>query len=267
MRTEILPVNPDQPESGPIARAAEVLRHGGLVAFPTETVYGLGANALEATAIARIFAAKGRPANNPLIVHVGQARQAIDVVGDWPETAARLAEHFWPGPLTLVLPRGKNVCAAVSGSWAHGGRASPGSSRGPGPAPGRRRPHRCTQRQSFRLPVAHLRRARPAQPRRPHRTPAGRRPSSRRPGIDCAGPDHPPTAPASSRIDYSFADRRTNWTDCPSAADDRVRHVSLAFTGSLDAPLCSANAAGMRGRRGSGPGPRTRGAAAKRSAG
>ena len=117
MRTEILPVNPDQPESGPIARAAEVLRHGGLVAFPTETVYGLGANALEATAIARIFAAKGRPANNPLIVHVGQARQAIDVVGDWPETAARLAEHFWPGPLTLVLPRGKNVCAAVS---AHG---------------------------------------------------------------------------------------------------------------------------------------------------
>ena len=80
--------------------------HGGkLVAFPTETVYGLGANALDASAVARIFAAKGRPAYNPLIVHLADASQIHEVAASWPEPASRLAERFWPGPLTLVLPR------------------------------------------------------------------------------------------------------------------------------------------------------------------
>jgi L-threonylcarbamoyladenylate synthase len=79
------------------------------VAFPTETVYGLGANALDATAVARIFEAKGRPANNPLIVHVGEAGEAQRVAAAWPSTAARLAERFWPGPLTLVLPKRSEV--------------------------------------------------------------------------------------------------------------------------------------------------------------
>ncbi|HUH14167.1 MAG TPA: L-threonylcarbamoyladenylate synthase, partial [Longimicrobiales bacterium] len=82
------------------------LRAGGLVAFPTETVYGLGGHALDPAAVRRIFAAKGRPAHNPLIVHVPDAHAARALVAAWPERAARLADAFWPGPLTLVLPRG-----------------------------------------------------------------------------------------------------------------------------------------------------------------
>jgi L-threonylcarbamoyladenylate synthase len=77
-------------------------------------VYGLGAHALDAAAVARIFEAKGRPANNPQIVHVSGAAAAAEVVAEWPESAARLAERFWPGPLTLVLPRGGAVPAAVT---------------------------------------------------------------------------------------------------------------------------------------------------------
>jgi L-threonylcarbamoyladenylate synthase len=87
-----------------IAAAAELLRAGQLVALPTETVYGLGADATDERAVARIFAAKGRPRFNPLIVHVAAAADAAALV-DWPEPAARLAARFWPGPLTLVLPR------------------------------------------------------------------------------------------------------------------------------------------------------------------
>jgi len=92
-----------------IREAAAVLRAGGLVAFPTETVYGLGANALDATAVGRIFAAKGRPATNPLIVHVAEIAEAQTLVTTWPATARCLAERFWPGPLTLVLPRRPTV--------------------------------------------------------------------------------------------------------------------------------------------------------------
>lgn len=88
-----------------LERAAAVIRGGGLCAFPTETVYGLGANALDAEAVARIFVAKGRPANNPLIVHVADAAGAQRVVKAWPPAAEALAARFWPGPLTLVLPR------------------------------------------------------------------------------------------------------------------------------------------------------------------
>src|SRR6516165_12700124 len=97
--TLTLRINPDKPEPEIITRAAAILRDGGLVAFPTETVYGLGADALNAAAVARIFAAKGRPANNPLIVHLADAAQVREVAADWPPRAARLAERFWPGPL------------------------------------------------------------------------------------------------------------------------------------------------------------------------
>ena len=86
-----------------LRRAAELIRSGRLVAFPTETVYGLGANALDAAAVARIFAVKGRPRTSPLIVHVDSVAMARGLVLDWPEAAARLAERYWPGPLTLVL--------------------------------------------------------------------------------------------------------------------------------------------------------------------
>ena len=87
-----------------IEHAARLLRAGRLVAFPTETVYGLGANALDAEAVARIYAVKGRPATSPLIVHVDSIEMAKTVVAAWPDTANRLARRFWPGPLTLVLP-------------------------------------------------------------------------------------------------------------------------------------------------------------------
>ncbi len=102
--------------SDTISRAAELLRGGGLVAFPTETVYGLGANALDATAVARIFAAKGRPATNPIIVHVADASLVSTVATDWPDVAQQLAAKFWPGPLTLVLPKRVDVPGAVTAS-------------------------------------------------------------------------------------------------------------------------------------------------------
>ncbi len=88
-----------------IARAASLLRTGRLVAFPTETVYGLGANALDAEAVARIYAVKRRPATSPLIVHVASIEMAQSLVAKWPETADRLARKFWPGPLTLVIEK------------------------------------------------------------------------------------------------------------------------------------------------------------------
>lgn len=103
---------PDGPEA--IAEAARRLRAGGLVAFPTETVYGLGALALDPAAVARVFAAKGRPATNPLIVHVADAAMARRVVAAWPGAAERLAAAFWPGPLTLVLEKREGVPAAVT---------------------------------------------------------------------------------------------------------------------------------------------------------
>ncbi len=105
MNTEILRVDPESPQPAIIARAAELLRTGRLVAFPTETVYGLGANALDAMAVRSIFTAKGRPASNPVIVHVADPAQVVNVAASWPETAARLAARFWPGPLTIVVPK------------------------------------------------------------------------------------------------------------------------------------------------------------------
>jgi L-threonylcarbamoyladenylate synthase len=114
MKTAVIVVDPHAPQAEAIARAAEVLRGGGLVSFPTETVYGLGANALDADAVAHIFAAKGRPAHNPVIVHIPEASSVRQVAAAWPEAAARLAERFWPGPLTLVLPRNEKVADVVT---------------------------------------------------------------------------------------------------------------------------------------------------------
>lgn len=106
MRTEILPFDPAS-----VVRAAELLRAGSVVAFPTETVYGLGARADDAAAVGRIFEAKGRPSTNPLIVHVANVAAARDLVVDFPPAAERLAAAFWPGPLTLVLRRKTGVVA------------------------------------------------------------------------------------------------------------------------------------------------------------
>jgi L-threonylcarbamoyladenylate synthase len=102
MQTELLQIDANEPDASVLARAADVLKRGGLVAFPTETVYGLGANALDAAAVARIYVAKGRPARNPLIVHVLDSTQARELA-EWDDRAEKLAARFWPGPLTLVL--------------------------------------------------------------------------------------------------------------------------------------------------------------------
>jgi L-threonylcarbamoyladenylate synthase len=101
-------------ERGAIERAADCLRSGGLVAFPTETVYGLGVNALDAAAVRRLFEAKGRPADDPLIVHVASIDQVSQLVSGMPERALELAQRFWPGPLTLVMPRGELVPREVT---------------------------------------------------------------------------------------------------------------------------------------------------------
>ncbi|HEY0972376.1 MAG TPA: L-threonylcarbamoyladenylate synthase [Gemmatimonadales bacterium] len=110
----VIRVDPHHPDPEVIARAAALLRAGELVAFPTETVYGLGAHALDADAVKKIYTAKGRPSFNPVIVHVGHASQARDVAAAWPAEAQRLADRFWPGPLTLVLPKRPEVPDEVS---------------------------------------------------------------------------------------------------------------------------------------------------------
>jgi L-threonylcarbamoyladenylate synthase len=92
-----------------VARAAELIRAGKLVAFPTETVYGLGANALDAAAVARIFEAKGRPRTSPLIVHVDSVEMARALAAEWPDAAEKLARRYWPGPLTLVVPKRRDT--------------------------------------------------------------------------------------------------------------------------------------------------------------
>ncbi len=103
--TRVILLDPDRPDPDALDLGARIIKQGGLVAFATETVYGLGANATDAVAVARIFAAKERPAINPLIVHVLNSAQARACVAEWPVSAERLARSFWPGPLTLVLRR------------------------------------------------------------------------------------------------------------------------------------------------------------------
>jgi L-threonylcarbamoyladenylate synthase len=98
-----------------IARAVEILVRGGVIAFPTETVYGLGADAFSADAVAQVFRLKGRPSHNPLIVHVSGEAVAGECAGHWPSEAHRLARMFWPGPLTIVVPRSARVPDVVSG--------------------------------------------------------------------------------------------------------------------------------------------------------
>jgi len=104
-----------EPTSAALEESARVLAEGGLVAFPTETVYGLGANALDPAAVGRIFTAKGRPADNPVIVHVDDVAAARRLAHDWPSDAERLAAAHWPGPLTLVVERAQEVPEVVTG--------------------------------------------------------------------------------------------------------------------------------------------------------
>lgn len=108
-----------------VEQAADLLAAGALVAFPTETVYGLGARADDDAAVAAIFAAKGRPADHPLIVHVSDAEQARQFAATWPALAERLARAFWPGPLTLIVPRRAGLAGAAAGGQDTIGLRSP----------------------------------------------------------------------------------------------------------------------------------------------
>ena len=126
MTTEILATHTPELFQKAILRAAEFLRAGEVVALPTETVYGLAANALDEKAVARIFQVKGRPANNPIIIHVSGNEMAKRCVKHWPELADRLSQAFWPGPLTLVLPRAKEIPDIVTAGGATVGLRWPG---------------------------------------------------------------------------------------------------------------------------------------------
>jgi len=114
MDTRVIKVDPYRPDPTTIEVAARLIREGGLIAFATETVYGLGANAFDAQAVGKIFEAKGRPASDPVIVHIASPDQLKDVVTDMPELARHLAREFWPGPLTLVLRRHAKIPPIVS---------------------------------------------------------------------------------------------------------------------------------------------------------
>jgi L-threonylcarbamoyladenylate synthase len=103
--TKLLSVSPTSPDPDSIKQAADLLRDGGLVAFPTETVYGLGADVLNLAAVKKVFEVKGRPPDNPLIVHVAGTKQLDDIVDEIPDKGKTLGETFWPGPLTLVMKR------------------------------------------------------------------------------------------------------------------------------------------------------------------
>lgn len=103
------------PDQASIARAAEAIRDGKLVIVPTETVYGVAADATNAEAVKKIFAAKNRPADNPLIVHIADMDQVRTLCSEWNATAEALADRFWPGPLTLVVPKSPSVPMAVTG--------------------------------------------------------------------------------------------------------------------------------------------------------
>ena len=98
-------IDPERPDPAVLARAGKIIRRGGLVAFPTETVYGLGAHALDEAAVKRIYRAKRRDPSDPLIVHLGALDEVATVATDLPSAARALAERFWPGPLTIVLPK------------------------------------------------------------------------------------------------------------------------------------------------------------------
>lgn len=113
MKTEIIRIDSEN-QKGAAEKAAKLLREGALVAIPTETVYGLGANALDENAVKSIFQAKGRPQDNPLIVHISEIEEIYNLVKNFPESARKLAAKFWPGPMTLILKKSSKVPDTVT---------------------------------------------------------------------------------------------------------------------------------------------------------
>lgn len=115
METKVQQINPEQFQDEELKEACGILRRKGLVAFPTETVYGLGGDAMDPKAAAKIYAAKGRPSDNPLIIHIADMKSLEDIVWEIPESAKRLAEAFWPGPLTMIFRKQAGVPTSTTG--------------------------------------------------------------------------------------------------------------------------------------------------------
>ena len=115
MKTEIVKIDSEHIEEDRIRRAGDIIKEGGLVAFPTETVYGLGGDALDADSSRKIYAAKGRPSDNPLIVHIADFADLEKIVTEVPKEAVQLADAFWPGPLTMILNKNEKVPYETTG--------------------------------------------------------------------------------------------------------------------------------------------------------
>ena len=115
MQTKLIKIDADDPNKEDMREAAEIIRSGGLVAFPTETFYGLGANALDPEASKRIYAAKGRPSDNPLIVHISRFEELLSIAKEVPPQAEKLADAFWPGPLTMIVWKNEKVPYETTG--------------------------------------------------------------------------------------------------------------------------------------------------------
>ena len=120
METKIVKIRPEGTEFSPeedagLRQAGRIIKEGGLVAFPTETVYGLGGDALNRESSRKIYAAKGRPSDNPLIIHICQFEDIRKIVSDLPEAAKKAADAFWPGPLTMILPKSEIVPYETTG--------------------------------------------------------------------------------------------------------------------------------------------------------
>lgn len=115
MGAQVVEMTGEKIKEDEIRKAGEILRNGGLVAFPTETVYGLGGNALDGNASRKIYAAKGRPSDNPLIVHIAEFSALEEIVTEVPEKARILARKYWPGPLTMILPKSEKVPYETTG--------------------------------------------------------------------------------------------------------------------------------------------------------
>ena len=114
MKTEIEQIHEENIDQSVIDRAGEIIQNGGLVAFPTETVYGLGGDALNEASSGKIYAAKGRPSDNPLIVHIAEIDSLARIAAKIPEKAVALAERFWPGPLTMIFEKAECVPDATT---------------------------------------------------------------------------------------------------------------------------------------------------------
>lgn len=115
METKVILIEEEKISREAVNEAGKIIKNGGLVAFPTETVYGLGGNALDEKASEKIYRAKGRPSDNPLIVHICRIEDMYSIVKEVPEAAKKLADAFWPGPLTMILEKNEKIPYATTG--------------------------------------------------------------------------------------------------------------------------------------------------------